>query len=86
MSAVTKAGGVEKAKARALKVLREECLNSFAWKLCRATRMVDRADADCLDSASLFFSEQVDEKARTMAESLHICERISMRWRKIRSN
>ena len=35
--------GVEKAKKQALKKLREKCLNSMAWKLRRASRMVDRA-------------------------------------------
>lgn len=35
--------GVEKAKKQALKKLREQCLNSAAWKLRRASRMVDRA-------------------------------------------
>ncbi len=35
--------GVEKAKKRALKKLRERCLNSAAWKLRRASRMVDHA-------------------------------------------
>ena len=35
--------GVEKAKKQALKKLRERCLNSAAWKLRRASRMVDRA-------------------------------------------
>lgn len=35
--------GVEKAKKQALKKLRERCLNSMAWKLRRASRMVDRA-------------------------------------------
>ena len=34
--------GVEKAKKQALKKLREKCLNSMAWKLRRASRMVDR--------------------------------------------
>lgn len=36
-------GGVEKAKKQALKKLRERCLNSMAWKLRRASRMVNRA-------------------------------------------
>lgn len=35
--------GVEKAKKRALKTLRERCLDSMAWKLRRARHMVDRA-------------------------------------------
>lgn len=35
--------GVEKAKKQALKKLRERCLNSAAWKLRRARRMVNRA-------------------------------------------
>ena len=35
--------GVEKAKKQALKKLRERCLDSMAWKLRRASRMVDRA-------------------------------------------
>ena len=35
--------GVEKAKKQALKKLRERCMNSMAWKLRRARRMVDRA-------------------------------------------
>ena len=35
--------GVEKAKKQAMKKLRERCLNSMAWKLRRASRMVDRA-------------------------------------------
>ena len=35
--------GVEKAKKQALKKLRERCLDSMAWKLRRARRMVDRA-------------------------------------------
>ena len=35
--------GVEKAKKQALKKLREQCLNSAAWKLRKASRMVDRA-------------------------------------------
>ena len=35
--------GVEKAKKQALKKLRERCLNSMAWKLRRARRMVNRA-------------------------------------------
>ena len=35
--------GVEKAKKQALKKLRERCMNSMAWKLRRASRMVDRA-------------------------------------------
>ena len=35
--------GVEKAKKQALKKLRERCLDSVAWKLRRASRMVDRA-------------------------------------------
>ena len=34
--------GVEKAKKQALKKLREKCLNSVAWKLRWARRMVDR--------------------------------------------
>ena len=35
--------GVEKAKKQALKKLRERCLDSTAWKLRKARRMVDRA-------------------------------------------
>lgn len=35
--------GVEKAKKQALKKLREKCLDSAAWKLRRASRMVERA-------------------------------------------
>ena len=35
--------GVEKAKKHALEKLRERCLNSAAWKLRRASRMVERA-------------------------------------------
>lgn len=35
--------GVEKAKKQALKKLRERCLDSVAWKLRRASRMMDRA-------------------------------------------
>ena len=35
--------GVEKAKKQALKKLRERCLNSTAWKLRRARRMMVRA-------------------------------------------
>lgn len=35
--------GVEKAKKQALKKLWEQCLNSAAWKLRKASRMVDRA-------------------------------------------
>lgn len=35
--------GVEKAKKQALKKLRERYMNSVAWKLRRASRMVDRA-------------------------------------------
>ena len=35
--------GVEKAKKHALEKLRERCLNSTAWKLRRASRMVDSA-------------------------------------------
>ena len=35
--------GVEKAKKQALKKLREWCLDSMAWKLCRARHMVDHA-------------------------------------------
>lgn len=35
--------GVEKAKKQALKKLRERCLDSMAWKLRRASRMVERA-------------------------------------------
>lgn len=35
--------GVEKAKNRALKRLRERCMGSLAWKLRRARRIVDRA-------------------------------------------
>ena len=34
---------VEKAEKQALKKLRERCLDSIAWKLRRASRMVDRA-------------------------------------------
>jgi len=41
-----KEDGVEKAKARALRELRALCLNSFAWKLRRAGRMVDQAEPD----------------------------------------
>jgi len=41
-----KKDGVEKAKARALRKLRALCLNSFAWKLRRAGRMVDQVDPD----------------------------------------
>lgn len=36
-------GGMEKAKKQALKKLRERCLDSTAWKLRRARRMVNRA-------------------------------------------
>ncbi len=39
-----KEDGVEKAKVRALRKLRALCLDSFAWKLRRAGRMVDRAE------------------------------------------
>ena len=35
--------GVEKAKKQALKKLRERCLDSMAWKLRRASRVVDLA-------------------------------------------
>ena len=35
--------GVEKAKKQALKKLRERCLDSTAWKLRKASRMVDGA-------------------------------------------
>lgn len=34
---------MEKAKKQALKKLREKCLDSAAWKLRRASRMVERA-------------------------------------------
>ena len=39
-----KESGVEKAKDQALKHLRDRCLNSFAWELRRARRMMERAD------------------------------------------
>lgn len=39
-----KEDGVEKAKGRALRELRALCLNSFAWKLRRAGRMIDQAE------------------------------------------
>ena len=38
-----KESGVEKAKDQAIKRLRDRCLDSLAWKLRRARRMVDRA-------------------------------------------
>ena len=39
-----KESGVEKAKDQALKHLRDRCLDSFAWKLRRARRMVAQAE------------------------------------------
>ena len=44
MRNLLKESGVEKAKDQALKHLRDRCLNSFAWKLRRARRMMERAD------------------------------------------
>ncbi|NJE73960.1 hypothetical protein E0L15_04965 [Pseudoflavonifractor sp. SW1122] len=38
-----KKSGVEKAKDQAIKRLRDRCLDSLAWKLCRARRMIDLA-------------------------------------------
>lgn len=38
-----KEAGVEKAKDQAIKRLRDRCLDSLAWKLCRARRMIDLA-------------------------------------------
>ena len=38
-----KESGVEKAKDQAIKRLRDRCLDSLAWKLCRARRMIDLA-------------------------------------------
>ena len=38
-----KESGVEKAKDQAIKLLRDRCQNSLAWKLRRARRMVERA-------------------------------------------
>lgn len=38
-----KESGVEKAKEQAIKRLRDRCLDSLAWKLCRARRMIDLA-------------------------------------------
>lgn len=44
MRNLLKESGVEKAKDQALKHLRDRCLNSFAWELRRARRMMERAD------------------------------------------
>ena len=38
-----KESGVEKAKDQAIKLLRDRCQNSLAWKLRRARRMMDQA-------------------------------------------
>lgn len=38
-----KKSGVEKAKDQAIKRLRDRCLDSLTWKLCRARRMIDLA-------------------------------------------
>lgn len=46
-----KESGVEKAKDQAIQRLRERCLDSLAWKLSRAKRMVERATVT--DSKSL---------------------------------
>lgn len=39
-----KESGVEKAKEQAIKRLRDRCLDSLAWKLRRAKRMVEQSD------------------------------------------
>ena len=45
-----KESGVEKAKNQAIQRLRERCWDSFAWKLCRARRMVERAEPTSFNS------------------------------------
>jgi len=46
-----KESGVEKAKDQSIQRLRERCLDSLAWKLRRAKRMVERAEPISSESA-----------------------------------
>lgn len=43
MRNLLKESGVEKAKDQAVKRLRDRCLDTFAWKLRRARRMMEQA-------------------------------------------
>lgn len=45
-----KESGVEKAKNQAIQRLQERCWDSFAWKLRRARRMVERAEPTSFNS------------------------------------
>ena len=55
-----KESGVEKAKNQAIQRLRDRCLDSLAWKLRRAKRMLERAEPT--SSNSILYSAWLERK------------------------